>query len=131
MRLTYAWELGGDAALEPTLSVSLEEKESVDEADAQYIEQVLQGIVERQCEIDQKIESQANGWRLERIGKVDLAILRLAIFEMMCREDVPDSVAINEAVELAKRYGAEKSSKFVNGVLGGLARSGACRQVTK
>jgi N utilization substance protein B len=61
-------------------------------------------------------------WAIERINKIDLALLRLCIYEMLCEKDVPDGVAINEAVELAKVYGADESPAFINGVLGGVAR---------
>ena len=73
-------------------------------------------------ELDAEIESFSNGWKVERIAKVDLSILRLALYEMSHRQDVPESSAINEAVELAKKYGSDKSAKFINGVLGGISR---------
>lgn len=68
-------------------------------------------------ELDQVIESISEGWKIGRIGKVELAILRVAIFEIQKDEEIPVGVAINEAVELAKVYGTEKSAKFVNGLL--------------
>ena len=64
----------------------------------------------------------AKGWKTARMNKVDLTILRLAVYEMKWDEDIPDGVAINEAVELAKRFGGESSSSFVNGILGKLAK---------
>jgi len=67
--------------------------------------------------IDEMINTQAKGWTTERMGKVDLTILRLAVYEIKYDEDVPAGVAINEAVELAKRFGQEESAGFVNGVL--------------
>lgn len=73
-------------------------------------------------EIDQKIGEKSKGWKLERLAKADLSVLRLAVFEMLFDEDVPNPVAINEAVELAKIYGGEKSGKFVNGILAALER---------
>lgn len=68
-------------------------------------------------EIDKKIEDTSKGWSLERIGKVELAILRLAVYEIEYDEDVPAQVAINEAVELAKKFGQKEAYSFVNGVL--------------
>lgn len=68
-------------------------------------------------EIDEKIEKEAEGWSIKRIGKVELAILRLALFEMFYDEEVPVSVAINEAIELSKKFGGDESPAFVNGVL--------------
>lgn len=67
--------------------------------------------------LDEKLENALTGWSLKRVGKVELAILRLALYEILYDEKVPDSVAINEAVELAKKYGSEDASGFVNGVL--------------
>ena len=68
-------------------------------------------------EIDATLEGAESGWRLPRMGKVELAILRLAVFEMKYDEDVPEKVAVNEAIELAKKYGGDDSSSFINGVL--------------
>ena len=76
------------------------------------------GICEEKLpEIDEMINTTARGWTTSRMGKVDLTIIRLAVYEIKFDEEVPDSVAINEAVELAKKFGQEESSGFVNGVL--------------
>lgn len=88
-----------------------------DEKDAAYISQKGNHIIEKLDEIDAMINKQAKGWTTQRMGKVDLTILRLAVYEIAFDEDVPAGVAINEAVELAKRFGQEESSGFVNGVL--------------
>ena len=68
-------------------------------------------------EIDRKLDEVTEGWSVKRMGKVDLTIIRLAVYEMKYDDDIPVSVAINEAVELAKRYGSENSPAFINGVL--------------
>ena len=73
-------------------------------------------------EIDEMLNRTTEGWKTTRMGKVDLAILRLAVYEMKFDEDVPVGVAINEAVELAKRFGRDQSPSFINGILGKLAR---------
>ena len=73
-------------------------------------------------EIDERIAANSHKWSRERISRVALAVLRLAVYEMQYEDTVPVSVAINEAVELAKRYGGEEDSTFVNGVLGGIAK---------
>ena len=88
-----------------------------DEKDAAYISQKGKRIIEKIDELDAMINKQAKGWTTQRMGKVDLTILRLAVYEIAFDEDVPAGVAINEAVELAKRFGQEESSGFVNGVL--------------
>lgn len=74
-------------------------------------------------EIDGLIEKYAIGWRKNRISRVSLAVLRLAICEMLCREDIPASVSINEAVELCRKYASEDEYSFVNGILGTVARN--------
>lgn len=79
-------------------------------------------IAGRRPEIDEMLEKEAEGWKISRMGKVDLTILRLAVYEIKYDEDIPTSVAINEAVELAKKFGQEESSKFVNGVLAKFAK---------
>jgi N utilization substance protein B len=89
---------------------------------AEYCRDIVLGVEAHQARIDRLIEDTSSNWTLSRMPLVDRNILRLAVFEMLYRdEDVPDSVAINEAVEMAKVYGGEDSSKFVNGVLGRLA----------
>ena len=90
---------------------------AADEKDAAYISKKGNHIIEKLDEIDAMINKQAKGWTTQRMGKVDLTILRLAVYEIVFDEDVPAGVAINEAVELAKRFGQEESSGFVNGVL--------------
>jgi N utilization substance protein B len=96
---------------------------SVEDGDpAEYCRDIILGVEAHQSRIDRLIEETSSNWTLSRMPLVDRNILRLAVFEMLYRdEDVPDSVAINEAVEMAKVYGGEDSSKFVNGVLGRLA----------
>lgn len=77
----------------------------------------LEAIVEKEGTIDMLLSEAAEGWRLNRMGKAELTILRIAAYEIRYDEEVPDKVAINEAVELAKKYGNDASSGFVNGVL--------------
>ena len=72
---------------------------------------------------DKFIEEASNNWKISRMGKVDLAVLRVAVAELLYAEDIPTSVSINEAVNLAKTFGADDSGKFINGVLGTLAKN--------
>ena len=88
-----------------------------DEKDIGYISQKSEKILEKLGEIDELINTRAKGWTTQRMGKVDLTILRLAVYEIVFDDDIPTGVAINEAVELAKKFGQEESSSFVNGVL--------------
>ena len=80
-------------------------------------------IIEIREKIDELISYTAKGWKIERMSKVDLSILRLSIYELMFDEDIPEKVAINEAVELAKEYGGEDSASFINGILGEISRT--------
>ena len=87
------------------------------EKDKTYIFEKVEKISEKLEEIDAKINEVSEGWKTGRMGKVDLTLIRLAVYEMLYEEDVPAKVAINEAVELAKQYGTDNSPSFVNGVL--------------
>lgn len=89
------------------------------------LKQKFYAVAEHLEEIDRKIEEKSNGWSLKRLAKADITALRLAIYEIQYDEDVPAGVAVNEAVELAKLYGTDKSPAFVNGVLGSVVRDGA------
>ena len=91
-------------------------------ADRAYITRVLDGVVNHLTELDGEIEAASRDWRVERMPRVDLTILRLATWEILHEEDVPGSVAINEAVELASRYSEPASGRFINGVLGTILR---------
>ena len=90
----------------------------------EYAEQLALGVEAHCAELDKRLASTSENWALDRMPVVDRAILRLAVYEMLYVDEVPISVAINEAVELAKQFGGEdESSRFVNGVLGRIARS--------
>lgn len=88
----------------------------------QELQDKFRKVTEHLAEIDAQIEAKSNGWKATRLAKSDLTVLRLAIYEMLYDEAVPTGVAINEAVELAKAYGEEKSTGFVNGILASIAR---------
>lgn len=100
---------------------NLEEKDATEGA-KEKLKERYQSVLAHLEEIDQKIGQKAEGWTLSRLPKADLSVMRLAVYEILYDEDVPDGVAINEAVELAKRYGGEKSYRFVNGVLASVAK---------
>jgi transcription antitermination protein NusB len=99
-----------------------EEDSALNESSKRYTLDVVKGTMQHIEEIDKIIEFHTTGWKKERIAKVDLAIIRLAIYEIIFDNDVPDSVAANEAIELAKKYSTEESGSFVNGVLGKVIR---------
>ena len=97
--------------------------QQISESDSAYITQKYDRIAALIPELDSLIGSCAKGWKVSRLSKVDLTILRLAVFEMKYDEDIPVGVAINEAVELAKKFGQDESPSFINGILAKLAKS--------
>lgn len=97
--------------------------EEVTSEDRKYIEEISFGVLKNKQELDEQIEKYLKGWTMDRIGKTDLAILRLAVYEILYRDDIPYKVSINEAVELAKLFCDESSPAFINGVLAGIVNS--------
>ena len=116
MKLAFARLFGGEDTYDAVLDKS-GITETLTEEDVAFSDAVLSGIETHQEEIDPLISELAIGWSIERMPRVDLSILRVAIYEMMYRRDIPYSVSINEAVELAKRFGGERSSAYINGML--------------
>jgi N utilization substance protein B len=107
--------------LAPILERNLGEfKTSIE--DTNFVEDVVEGTYSNQTSIDAIISPAAPEWPVDQIAKIDKAILRIGVYELMIKRDVPPKVAINEAVELAKAFGGDNSSKFVNGVLGTIYR---------
>ena len=90
-------------------------------ADLEYIENKIKSIEKVLEEIDAALNHASDNWKVSRMGKVEVSIMRLAVYEMKYEDDIPVSVAINEAVELAKKYGGDESAGFVNGVLAKIA----------
>ena len=104
--------------MEEQITLYLEDPElKIDVQDSEYITSRVKEVMEHIPEIDQTIDEKVEKWKVNRINYVDLSILRLAYFEMKYDDDIPTAVAINEAVEIAKIYGGEESSSFINGVL--------------
>lgn len=117
----FGIEFNAPEEMEEQLELYFEQREITGEKDCEYIKAKSKAIAQRAAEIDVMINEHAKGWKTTRMNKVDLTILRLAVYEMKWDEDVPVSVAINEAVELAKGFGGEESPAFVNGILAKLA----------
>lgn len=109
--------------MEEQISFSLEELEGKSESNIVYIKEKVNAIVSNVSVLDSKIEECCDGWNLNRIGKAELTIMRIAVYEIMMEESVPNSVAINEAVELSKRYCDEDAKGFVNAVLAKVEKS--------
>lgn len=107
--------------LEQMKELFFEQKEQeIPKEQREFILKEVEGTKAHLLEIDEIITKKSKKWKKERISKVDIAILRLAIYEIYFSEEVPNSVAINEAVELAKEFGTEQSSAFINGILGSI-----------
>ena len=115
--LLFQREFYGEEPFEEQKETYMSTKE-LSEKDLQYIEKHTTDIMDKLPEIDSLISEYSKGWKIDRIGKEELAILRLAIYEAKYDEEIPVGVAVNEAVELAKTYGADGGAAFVNGILG-------------
>lgn len=89
-----------------------------------YIKTVFCGIFENLSDIDNEISQNAVGWKIERISKTALSVLRLAIFEIKYMDDIPEAVSVNEAVELCKKYATKEDASFVNGILSTVIKKG-------
>ena len=120
-KMVFQIEFNEKSDLPEHLMLYLEELESAADEDKDYIKNKFEAITEKVQEIDGILNEKTTGWKTTRMSKVDLSILRLAAYEIKWDEDVPTSVAINEAVELAKRFSGEEGPSFVNGVLAKLA----------
>ena len=126
MQTLYEYDFRGaeDAQLElaPILERNLGEfRDNIDDTD--FVEDVVDGVHKHQDGIDAIISPAAPEWPVDQIAKIDKIILRIGVYELMIKREVPPKVAINEAVELAKTFGGENSSKFINGVLGTIYRN--------
>jgi transcription antitermination protein NusB len=109
---------------EAQIAVFLQEH-AVDPKEQDYFLSVVRGVVQHKAELDAAFSKHLKGWTLNRLPRIDLAILRLAVFEISYLKDVPFSVSVNEAVELAHKYSAEESRGYINAVLGKLDPGGS------
>ncbi|MGN0317962.1 MAG: transcription antitermination factor NusB [Lachnospira sp.] len=116
-KLLFRVEFHNPAELEEQIKLYFAELPDVKESEYNYINDKTLRIAEIIPELDAKINEISDGWPTNRIGKAELSIMRLAVYEILFDEDIPSSVAINEAVELAKKYGSDNAASFVNGVL--------------
>lgn len=124
-KLLFRVEFNNEADMPEQVRLFLEDNESIaSEKDGAYIEAKYEKVLEKLADIDKLINDNTEGWDTTRMGKVELTVLRLAVYELRYDEDIPASVAINEAVEIAKLYGQKNSGGFVNAILGKIARLG-------
>ena len=120
-KMIFGLEFTEEEQIEKQLELYLDQLDEVSEKDRSYMLAKAKAIAEKVCEIDAMINENATGWKTTRMNKVDLSILRLAVYEMKFDDDVPVKGAINEAVELAKRFSGDEGPAVINGVLGKLA----------
>ena len=112
----YAWSINPPAVLADDLRVFFEGQEKPREHLA-FGEELIDGVIRNHEEIDRQIRVLAQNWEFERIAKIDLAILRIAMFEMLHRKDIPPVVSINEAIDISKEFSNADSKRFINGIL--------------
>ena len=120
MKRLYAETVGGVDSMEDAMEQS--EHSVLSEEDMFFSDRLYEGVHAHLTEIDGEIESHAKDWSLSRIAKVDLSILRVAVYELLYERGIPVGATVNEAVELAKVFGGEKSAGFINGILGAVAK---------
>lgn len=124
-KLLFRVEFNSPEDMPEQVRLFLEDTETiVHEKDAVYISERYEKIQEKIPEIDKLINEHTTGWDTTRMGKVELTVLRVAVYEIVFDEDIPNSVAINEAIEIAKTYGQENSGAFVNAILAKFIKSG-------
>ena len=116
-------EFNSEEEMSEQLSLYFDTLEELSGKDQEYMSQKYRHVLEKLDEIDVLLNETSRGWKTKRMSRVDLTALRLAVYELKYDKDVPTGVAINEAVELAKRFGGETSGSFVNGILGKIASS--------
>ena len=117
LKLIYLDDFHDKEELNTQFSLYFDGKDGFTEKDKTYIIDKANKILDNKGTIDQEIESVSNKWKVDRMDKVDKAILRLAYYEIKMDEEIPDKVAVNEAVELSKKYSSDASPKFINGIL--------------
>lgn len=120
MTLLYQMELLQDFDIKKI--DSFYESNNFSDAEKTYISEVTVGVLNNIKEIDQYIKNNMDSWSIDRLAKIDLSILRISVYEILYRDDIPNQVSINEAIESAKKYSTEESSKFINGILGGAVK---------
>lgn len=121
-KMLFQIEFNDKAEMPEHLQYYFETIENASEKNRGDIQRKYEGVLSHVEEIDRVLNDTSKGWKTSRMNKVDLTILRLAVYEMKWDDEVPEGVAINEAVELAKKFGGDSSSSFVNGVLGRVAK---------
>jgi transcription antitermination protein NusB len=116
LQYLYAWSLNAPANLLEDLRYFFENQEKPRENYA-FGEELIHGVIENIVDLDARIKALAHNWDFDRIARIDLAILRIAMFEMVYRKDIPPVVSINEAIDLSKQFSNADAKRFINGIL--------------
>lgn len=117
LQMLYALDVNSSVGLRETLSTFREEQNEVTAKVREFAEGLVQGVLEQRDLIDEAIKARSKNWSLSRMPRVDLNVMRLATYELMFRHDIPKKVTINEAIEIARKFGDKESPSFVNGIL--------------
>ena len=121
-KLVYLYAFNIEEDMQEQVKLYLDGIHDLDDEDRAYLETTYPDIAGHIPEIDELLNRTAKGWKTNRFASCDLALLRLAVYEMQYADHIPEGVAINEAVELAKKYGTDDSSRYVNGILGAMMK---------
>ena len=122
-KMLFQIEFNEPEDMKEHLKLYFESLEDASDKEKEYIQKKYEAVVSRVSEIDALINERARDWKTARMNKADLAVLRLAVYELKWDDEIPTGVAINEAVELARKFGGDASPSFVNGILGKLAEA--------
>ena len=117
IQVLYQRSLNSEGALDAALQEFWDGQETVDDNVKGFSESLIRGTLAHLGQLDKAVSGYAKNWNIDRIGKIDLAILRLALFEILYRDDIPPVASVNEALELSKLFSTEETVKFVNGIL--------------
>ncbi|MBV1817392.1 transcription antitermination factor NusB [Anaerosalibacter bizertensis] len=120
MKLLFQMEMNNDYS-DDIVELYIDENEFTHDEE-EYIRDAVETIKINLNDIDESIQKYIKGWKIHRLAKVDLSVLRIAVYELTYRKDIPMEVTINEAIEICKKYSTDESSKFINGVLGSFVR---------
>lgn len=128
LKVLFAWDLGKSDPY--NILDQLCQEEEVDDGGREFTKKLVKGVLNNQEEIDAVLQKYSIEWDLKRMAAVDRNIMRIAFYEMGYTAGIPEAVAANEAIELAKSYGSKESARFINGILGTIIKDGAHKKVT-
>lgn len=134
LKRLYAYYSGGECEYTAALQARFDEDDLTEKAfaaDQKFSQALFDEVLHYDINLDERIAQHLKGWKIERVARVEHNILRIALLEMFYRDDTPVNIVINEAVELAKKYGSDRAAPFVNGVLGGAFKDLSEQRTTK